>query len=299
MADDAVHVAVVHQRAGVAIVGAQDHVAGVEALFGDRGDLGFYVIPRRAEADHGAHALAHPCDGVLFTGAFVIVGGASRDISCKGGAKIGGGVVAADGFVCVLGGCHFGEHLGIGVTDTGEVHHLAQANDTGPVHRLGRVFGGDLEPGGFHAGRGRGAGGHLGEDVDRLHERFVVHHADPFEAEDVGDFVGVGEHGRGAVGDHGAGEFGGGEHAAFNVHMAITQAGDHIAVASVDDLGVRPFAMIGRGADKGDAACRDGDVMGRQDFAGVDIDPDAASDDRIRRRAACGGVHQLGSNFRP
>ena len=51
--------------------------------------------------------------------------------------------------------------------------------------------------------------------------RFVVHQFDAGQTEYVGDFVGVDEHAGGAVGNDGAGEFGDGDHAAFDVHVGV------------------------------------------------------------------------------
>ena len=49
---DAVHVPFVHQRARVAVIGAQDKAAGVEALFGHSRDLGFDVVPGGPKTQH-------------------------------------------------------------------------------------------------------------------------------------------------------------------------------------------------------------------------------------------------------
>ena len=47
------------QRAGMAVVGAQDEVARIEAPFGHRLDLRGDVVPGRAQPQHRLHALAH------------------------------------------------------------------------------------------------------------------------------------------------------------------------------------------------------------------------------------------------
>ncbi len=85
MAHNAVHVPVVHQRAGMAIVGAQDEIARIKALFGDRRDLAFDVIPRRPKPHHRPHPLAHARNRVGLAGAFVIVRRAARHIGVKRG----------------------------------------------------------------------------------------------------------------------------------------------------------------------------------------------------------------------
>ena len=87
-----------------------------------------------------------------------------------------------------------GQHLGVAGGHTGEVHHLAQTNDTGPVHRLGDILCRDFKAGGFQTGgRGR-TGRHLCEDVHRLHQGFVMHHAHAFQPQHIGDLMRVGEH---------------------------------------------------------------------------------------------------------
>ena len=123
--------------------------------------------------------------------------------------------MTSDGFTGVLGGSNLGQHFWITVDDAGKVHHLAQADDAGPVHGFGDVIGCDLEPGGFQTGGGGRTGGHLGVDVDRLQERFVVHQAHTAQAQDVGDLVRIRKHRRRAMGDHGGGELGRGQHARF------------------------------------------------------------------------------------
>ena len=96
MAHDAVHVAFIDQRAGMAVIRAQNEIARIDAALGDRLDLGGDVIPGRAQPQHRAHALADARDGILHARAFMVVGGAARDIAMEGQAEIGRGIVAAD-----------------------------------------------------------------------------------------------------------------------------------------------------------------------------------------------------------
>jgi hypothetical protein len=255
VANDTVHMAVIDQRGGMASVGAQDHVAAVQPALGYGGDLALDVIPRRAEADHSAHPLTHAGDGVDLMGALMIIGGTTCDIGGKGRPQIGGGIVAADSFAARLRGGNLCQHLGIGIDHAWKVHHFAQADDAFPFHGLRHVSGGDLEACGLHPWSTGCAGGHLGEDVDRLYQRLVMHHAHAFQTEHIGDLMRVGEHRGCAMGNHGAGEFSGGEHAALDMHVAIAQARDHVAVLRLDDLGVWPCAVFRVRADKGDVAC--------------------------------------------
>ena len=97
MADDAVHVAVIHQRAGMAIVRAEDEVPWVQTLLRHRRDLAFDIVPGRAQPHHRAHAVAHPGNRVRFSGALVIVRRPARHIGAEGDTFVGRSVMPADG----------------------------------------------------------------------------------------------------------------------------------------------------------------------------------------------------------
>ena len=299
MAHHAVHMTVIHQGAGMAVIGAQDHVARIQAFFGDRGDLCFNVIPRGPQPDHRPHPLTHPCNGIRLAGALVIIRRAARHIGRECGPQIGGGIVPAHGLSRALRCGNLGQHLGVARGHTREVHHLAQTDDTGPVHGLGDILCRDFKAGGFQTGRGWRTGRHLGEDVHRLHQGFVMHHAHAFQPQHIGDLMRVGEHRRGAMGDHSAGKFRRCQHAAFDVHMPVTQAGDHIAALCLDHLGRVAFAMAGVRPDKGNAARLDRDIMVRQGFTRVHVDPDTAGDNRIRSAASCRNSDQLIGHIGP
>ena len=92
---------------------------------------------------------------------------------------------------------------------------------------------------------------------------------------------------------HGAGKFRRCQHTAFDVHMPVTQAGDHIAALGLDHLGRVAFAVAGVRPDKGNAPGLDRDIMVRQGFARVHVHPDTAGDNRIRGAASCRNSDQL------
>ena len=81
-------------------------------------------------------------------------------------------------------------------------------------------------------------------DVDRHGHRLVMHQPDAVEPEHVGDLVRVDEHGRRAVRDHGAGEFGHRHHAALDMHVPVAETGDEIAAAGVDHLVSRARSRV-------------------------------------------------------
>ena len=204
----------------------------------------------------------------------------------------------AHGLACAHRRGHFGQHLRIAVHDTGKVHHLAQTDDAGPGHRLGHVIGADLESGGFQTGGRRGAGRHLGEDVDGLHQRLVMHHPHAAQAKDIGNLVRVGEHRGRAMRDHGRSEFGRRQHPAFDMHMPVAQAGDQVTAIGLDHFGVGADAMAGVRADIGKASGGDGDLP-VQHLACLDIDQLAATNDHVGRAAASGDSNQMRRDLGP
>ncbi len=67
----------------------------------------------------------------------------------KGRTKIGAGIMAPNGFIRVLGGGDFGQHFGVAVYHAGEIHHLAQADNAGPIHGLCDIVRADFKARGF------------------------------------------------------------------------------------------------------------------------------------------------------
>ena len=147
------------------------------------------------------------------------------------------------GFARIHSRRNLGQHLRITVDNTGKIHHLAETNDTGPLHRLRDVIRRNLVPSGFQTGGRGGAGRHLGIDVDGLHQRLVMHHTHTIKAQHIRNFMRIGKHGGGAMRDHGGGKFGGCQHAAFDMHMPVAQARDQIAPCAINHLRFRPNAM--------------------------------------------------------
>ena len=198
----------------------------------------------------------------------------------------------ADGLARAHGLGHLGQHLRVAVDHAREVHHLSQPDDPGPAHGLGHVLGADLEACGFQPRRRGRAGRHLGEDVHGLQQRLVVHHPHTFQPKNVGDLVGVGEDGGGAVGDDGSAELGRGQHAAFDMHVAVAQAGDDVAPTGVDHLGLRADAVAGVGADVGEAAGGNRNLPAVEHFAALHVDHLAPADNQVGGAAPGGDGDQ-------
>ena len=272
---------------------------GSRPLLGHGGDLGRDVVPGRAQAQHRAHSAADAGDGVLLPRALVVVGGATGQIGVEGRAEVGRGIVAAHRLAGSLRRGDLGQHLRVGIGDAREVHHLAQTDDARPGHRLGHVLGRQFDAGRLQPrGRWR-AGRHLGEDVDRLDLRLVVHQAHAGQSHDVGDLVRVDEdRGRAAQGNR-ADELGQRDHAGLDVHVRVAKPRDQEAAAGVDDAGVLADLLAGVLAAKGEAPLGHGDVDTQDQFARVHVDPGAAQDDGVRRLAACRDRDQARCTFVP
>jgi hypothetical protein len=95
------------------------------------------------------------------------------------------------------------------------------------------------------------------------------------QAQHVGNLVGVNEHAGGAVRDDGAGKFGDGDHAAFDVHVGVAQAGDEVTAVPRNDIGTLSNRVAGIRADVGDTAVFHRHIRLGDDFAAVDVDPTA------------------------
>ena len=101
--------------------------------------------------------LARARDRVFLARALVVVRRAGGRVGVEVAAEVGGGVVAADGLAGPLRRGDLREHLRVARDDARKVHHLPEADDVRPRHRLGDIPGSDFHPGGLEARRGRGA----------------------------------------------------------------------------------------------------------------------------------------------
>ena len=175
MAHNPVHMAILNERTRMAVIRAQNEIPWVEPLLRDGSNLAFNVVPSAAKTKHGPHSLTHACNRIGLAGAFVIVRRSASGIGMKRRAKVGRGIVPANRFTRPLCLGDFSKHLCVARCHTRKVHHLSQANNARPTHGFGNILGRDLMPSGFQARRRRGAGRHLGVNVHRLHQRFVMH----------------------------------------------------------------------------------------------------------------------------
>ena len=179
VAHDAVHVALIDERARMAVVGAQDEIARIDPLLRHRLHLLGNVVPGRTEPQHRLHALTHSGDGVSGAGSLVIVRGAAGDIAMERQTQIRRCVMAADR----LAGAHRlgdrGDHRRVVGRHAREIHHLAKADDVLPPDRLRELVGAERSAGMLQAGCRRHAGRKLDIDIDRHGERLVMHQPSP------------------------------------------------------------------------------------------------------------------------
>ena len=145
--------------------------------------------------------------------------------------------VAVDLLVVGLGGHDLLHRLVVPGDDAHEVHHLRQALD--PWMVVEGVDGPVVQHGaGLVQRRGRHAGGQHEPHVHRQVLRGLEHVLDAVGAHDVGDLMGIGDDGGGAVGQHGLHELLGGDQGALQMDVGVQEAGE-------DDL---PRAVLLHGA---------------------------------------------------
>ena len=281
MTDDPIHMPIARDRACIAVIRAQNEVAGIQAPFRDRGDLGLDIIPGRAQAQHCTHTATHPRDGIGFTRALVIVGRPTGQIGMEGRTEIGRRIVPPHNLARRLSCCNFCQHLRIGISDTGEVHHLAQADNAGPRHGFRHLFGAQFDAGCFQARCRRGTRRHLNKHVDGLLHRLVMHQPDTGQAHDIRDFVWIDKDRRRPTQRHRAHKFGNRQHRAFDVHVCVTQARHQEPPACIDDARLladhRPRVVTA----KGKTSIGNGDIDPQDQLGRLDIDPGTTTDHRV------------------
>ncbi len=111
---------------------------------------------------------------------------------------------------------------------------------------------------------------------------------DALHAEDVGELVGIGNDGCGAVREDGAGELVEHQLGGLDVHVGIDQARRHPGPGGVDPL---PPPVVG--ADRDHVPVGDGDVR-LQPLPREDAQHPAAGDDEVRRFVAPSDRHPAG-----
>ena len=206
------------QPVGMEVV-AREH-AHVGALV-DQAREGVEVSRGRSLTDEDPHAEAELFPCLDEAHALVVGGDAGGDVGLERGAAESGRV-AIHRLAAGRGRGDLREHVGIARDDARVVHHLGERADGGPVEQSGHVRGADRRPGPVEP-----RGGHARRCAEVERERgaagIVEHEVHARNAEDVGDLVGIGDGGHGAVRHRHAGELVGRQERALDVHVGVDE----------------------------------------------------------------------------
>ena len=193
--------------------------------------------------------------------------------------------VAVDLLVVGLGRHDFLHRLVIPGNDAHEVHHLRQTLHPGMV--VEGVDGPVVQDGaGFVHGRGRHAGGQHEAHIDGQALRGLEHIVDAVGAHNVGDFMGIGDDGGGAVGQQGLGQLLGGDQGALQMDVAVHKARQD------DFAGHVVFHLAGIVAHAHDQPLGHGDIAPAE-LVGKDVEIAGVFQHQIRRLASGGHVHNM------
>ena len=277
--DDVVDVAFFQQVVGVLVVGAEHAPLGV--FVAQQGGQGVQIPGGGALPDHDELAPLQLGDGVVQVVALVVGVDAGGDVGVQ---VVAHQVrrVAVDLLVVGLGGHDLLHRLVVPGDDAHEVHHLRQALD--PWMVVEGVDGPVVQHGaGLVQRRGRHAGGQHEPHVHRQVLRGLEHVLDAVGAHDVGDLVGVGDDGGGAVGQHGLHELLGGDQGALQMDVGVQEAGEDDLAGAVLLHGAGVLAHA-----HNQPLCH-GDV-GVAELVGEDVDIGGVLQHQVRRLPPGGGV---------
>ncbi len=251
---DIVDMALFQQVAGVLVVGAEH--APVSIFVTQQGNQGVQVSGGGAFPDHDELAPLQLGQGVLEVVTLVVGVYPGGDIGVEIiAAEVRG--VAVNLLVVGLGRHNFLHRLVVSGDNSHKIHHLRQALDPGMIvegvqtavvqHRAGLIQGG-----------GRDAGGQHKPHVHRQVFRGLEHILDAVGSHDVGDLMGIGDHGGGAVGENRLHKLPGGDQGTLQMDMGIQEAGE-------DDLsGAVHLRRAGVLSHANDESLRHGDVGGTE-----------------------------------
>ena len=234
---DIVNVALFQQVVWMLVVGAEHAALNVFAAQ-QRGQR-LQIPGGSALADHNELSPLQLGHGLLHIGALMVGVHPGGDIGVQVVAGKARGVTV-DLLMVSLGGHDLLHHLAVAVDDAHKVHHLRQPLYPGVV--IEGVDGPVVQVGpGFVQGRGRDAGGQHEPHVHRQFLGSLEHVFDAVGAHDVGNFVGVGDDGGGAVGQNSLGKLLGAHQGALQMDMGINEARQHDLAG---DVGLHPAAIL-------------------------------------------------------
>jgi len=176
--------------------------------------------------------------------------------------------------------------------DAGVVHHLGEPQDAVPAGQLQEVFHRKLRSRRLEARR-RHARRQHDEDVERETCTPVEDVFDAFDAENVGDFVGVGDDGGRAVGDESLRQLPRRKHRAFDVDVCVDEAGGDEFSAAVEN------ARPGVTAPHADYMAAQNGYVGIKNITSEDVDDPASLQQQVGGDLAAGGKDPQSQFFHP
>ena len=252
---DVIDVTLFQQIAGVLVVGAE-HAAAEIFLGLDQGHQSLQIPGGGALPDHDELTQFQFFHGVVNVRALVVGVDTGGNVGVQVGAGKTGGV-AVDLLVVRLRRNDLGNGGGVGGDHAGEIHHFRKTQHPGVVEKAVDIPVVQIRAA-FVQRRRRDAGGDHKLGVHRQPFRGAEHIVDAVGAHDVGDLMGVGDNGGGAVGDDCPGKLRGGNQTGFQMDVGVDEAG-------ADDLaGHVHFVPAFVAAEAHDQTLRHGNVAGVQ-----------------------------------
>ena len=237
------------------VVGAEHTTAEIFLGF-DEGHQSLQIPGGGALPDHDELTQFQFFHGVVNVRALVVGVDAGGDVGVQVGAGKTGGVTV-NLLVVRLRRDDLGDGGGIGGDDAGEIHHFRKTQNPGVVKEAVDVPVVQIRAA-FIQRRRRDAGGNHEVRVQGQPFRGAEHVVDAVGSHDIGDFVGIGDDGGGAVGDDGPGKFRRGHQTGFQMDVGVNEAG-------ADDLaGHVHFVPAFVAAEAYDQTLRHGNVPGVQ-----------------------------------
>ena len=171
--------------------------------------------------------------------------------------------MTVDLFMVGLGGYDLSHRVAVGTDNAGEIHHFCQTQNPGMVKETVHIL--VVQIGTALIQRGSGHTG--GDHKPYIHRKILgcrQHVVDAGGVHHIGDLVGIGDDGGGAVGNHRPGKFSGAYQTGFQMDMGINESGADDPPGHIHF----PNALIL--AQTHNEAMGNGDVLGHQ-FAGKHI----------------------------
>ena len=259
--DDIVDMALFQQVDGMLVVGAED--ASIRVALFQQGRQRLQIPGGGTVADHNVLAAPEFFQCFLHLGTFVI----GADARCSIGSQllaVYAGSVAVDERAVALGTCQFFKNLRVLVDHAEGVHHLRQSQHTGMG--VEAVDGAVVQlRTGLIQWRGGNAAWQHKEYVHRQIFRGLEHIFDAVGTHDVGDLVGVCDHGGRPVGHDGLGKFAGADQRGLQMDMGVDKAraddlarnvdfrfaliASHAGNTAFGDRNISPAKLVGKHVD--------------------------------------------------